>query len=188
MLDDLRVARYCLRRYAGEGKCSGPMGYHNAMSGVVAEVPEEPNQSYTGTRPPVVDHADQRWPVRCECGYAFGESDTWQVFASGLYRRSDTGAIVAWDEAPAGAVMDATWWAEGDHGGADGHAWTIKLPDGSDFMTEQGAANCSCKSKPFDPKHRCWTRTGTAPNFTVSPSIATPKWHGFLRDGVLISC
>jgi hypothetical protein len=30
-----------------------------------------------------------------------------------------------------------------------------------------------------------WTRTGEAPNFTVTPSILTPKYHGYLTAGVL---
>ncbi len=185
VLEDMRSARYSLRRYAGEGKCTGKMGYHNARSAAIADVPEDPEKPYTGTRPPDVDHADPRWPARCECGYAFAETDTWQVFADGLYRNPETGAVLTWDEAPAGSVRDATWWPDK---GADGHAWGIKLADGTEWMTEGGAANCCCRTAPQPPEHRCWSRTGTMPKITVSPSIATPRWHGWLRDGVLISC
>lgn len=182
MLDDLRSARYYLRRYSGDSKCSGPMGYHNAMSGMIAEVPEDPAKDYTGTRPPEVDPVDPRWPARCECGYAFVEADKQQVFAHGVYRRQDTGEIMTWEEAPAGAVRDASWWPDK---GQDGTAWTIKLPSGEEFMTESKAKNCAC---PADPKHRCWSRSGVAPKLTVQPSIATSRWHGWLRDGVLTSC
>lgn len=182
MLEDLRTARYYLRRYAGEAKCQSAWGYHNAMSGMVAEVPEDPEKPYTGTRPPEVDKADARWPALCECGYAFVDGDNRQVFAKGVYRRQDTGEIMTWEEAPAGAVRDATWWPDK---GQDGHGWVIKLPDGSEWLTEGKANNCAC---PAAPEHRCWQRTGTVPKITVTPSIATPRWHGWLRDGVLTSC
>lgn len=177
MLEDMGSSRYYLRRYSGDSKCTGSMGYHNAVSGVIADVVDDPDKPYSGTRPPEVDQADQRWPARCECGYEFTEADTRQVFASGLYRDTRTGATVTWEEAAAGAVRDARWWAEG--------AWMVKLPGGDEFMTQQKATNCAC---PPDPAHRCWTVTGTVPNLTVSPSIATPRWHGFLKNGVLTSC
>lgn len=182
VLEDLRSARYYLRRYAGDSKCPGRMGYHNAMGAAIADVPEDPEKPYTGTRPPEVDHSDQRWPAKCECGYAFQEADAWQVYADGLYRRPDTGEVLTWDRAPAGAVRDATWWPEK---GWDGHAWAIRLPDGSDWMTEGKASNCAC---PPNPAHRCWQRSGNVPLITASPSIATPRWHGWLKDGVLTSC
>lgn len=182
MLEDLGSTRYYLRRYVGsdKAKCPSRLGYHNAMSGAIADVPDDPASGCCGTRPPEVDRADPRWPARCECGYAFTEADTWQVFPSGLYRRQDTGEIVTWDTAAPGAVRDARWWKEG--------AWMVKLPDGGDFMTMQGAANCACKTRPFDPAHHCWTVTGTPPNLTASPSIDTGTWHGWLRNGVLTSC
>lgn len=188
MLEDLRIARYSLRRYAGDGKCPGAAGYHDARSGLIEERPErevpegDSFHGCTGTNPPEVPHDDARWPLRCSCGYEFKPEDTWQVWADGLYRRADTGEIITWKDAPAGAVRDATWWPQK---GADGHAWVIMLPDGSDWMTEGKAGNCKC---PEDRAHRCWQRTGTAPILTISPSIATPKWHGWLKDGVLTSC
>lgn len=46
------------------------------------------------------------------------------------------------------------------------------------------------------PEHRCWVRHGEPPNVTVDKngltcnagagSIATPQWHGFLRNGQLV--
>lgn len=178
LLEDLRVARYALRRYAGGAKCPGPEGYHNAIGAPIAERPELPDQTYTGTNPPAVAPDDPRWPVGCACGYAFAEGDTRQVWADGLFRRIDTGEVLTWRAAPAGAVRDARWWSEG--------AWMVRLPDGSDFMTHNRANNCACKSKPYDPAHRCWTTTGTPPALTVNPSIDTGRWHGWLRAGVLL--
>jgi hypothetical protein len=33
-----------------------------------------------------------------------------------------------------------------------------------------------------------WSRTGTVPFVTVTPSILQPSYHGWLRNGVLESC
>ncbi|MES2155450.1 MAG: hypothetical protein V4510_09980 [bacterium] len=179
LLEDMRRARYSLRRYS-EARCVLSPGYHNARSVVIEERPEDPAKDYTGSNPPEVARADPRWPKRCACGYAFEAADQWQVWADGLYRH-DTGAVFTWDEAPAGAVRDASWWPDK---GADGHAWAVKLPDGSDWMTEGKANNCAC---PSDPAHRCWKRSGAPPNLTVSPSIATSRWHGWLREWRLVA-
>lgn len=189
LLEDLKRSRYCLRRYRGSDtgdKCPLSHGYHNAFSGLVEErpdadlKPDDPLYGCHGTNPPQVDHADPRWPARCACGYAFVEADTWQVWADALYRRIDTGDILTWRDAPAGAMREATWWPDK---GIDGKAWVVKLPDGADFMTEGKANNCNCS---LDPRHRCWTRSGTAPRLTVTPSIQTSGWHGYLTDGALI--
>lgn len=187
MLEDLRMSRYRLRRYveSDKSKCPGPMGYHNALGEPIADraekiaKPGEPFYGCHGTNPPeMVDRADPRWPKTCVCGYAFTENDTWQIFANGLYRRKDNGEIMTWDDAPAGATAEATWWKDGE--------WMVKLPDGNDFMTAQRATNCRCPKD--NPSHRCWTTTGTPPLLTVTPSIQTGRWHGFLTNGVLRTC
>jgi hypothetical protein len=178
MLEDLRTARYSLRRYAEDSTCTQPRGYHDAVSAQICDRPDDRAKPYTGTNPPEVAADDPRWPANCACGYAFTADDKRQVWADGLYRMPG-GEVVTDGEAPAGAIRDAFWWPDK---GADGHAWLVKLPDGSEFMTEGKAGNCNC---PSDPAHRCWTRTGTVPALTVSPSIATPRWHGYLRNGQL---
>lgn len=183
MLEDMRTARYVLRRYAGDSKCALPLGYHNAESDSVAERPEVTDKPYTGTNPPEIALDDPRWPTACACGYAFTPEDARQVFAHGLYSRVDTGKVMTWDEAPAGAIRDASWWPDK---GADGHAWGIKLPDGNEWMTESSASNCVCRTKDQPPEHRCWSRSGVAPILTVSPSLGMPRWHGWLRDGKLV--
>lgn len=180
LVEDLRRARYTLRRYAGDGKCPGRLSYHDAHSTVIAETSEEPGQPYTGTNPPEVANDDPRWPAACACGYQFTEADKRQICAHGLYRRIDTGGVLTWDTAPAGAIREASWWPDT---GADGKGWCVRLPDGSDWLTEGKANNCGC---PDEPAHRCWTRSGTSPRLTVSPSIATSRWHGYLKDGCLV--
>lgn len=186
LLEDLRTSRYCLRRYVSsdKAKCSRPDGYHNAHSDPIADRPDpdfkrgDKYYGVCGMNPPEINHADPRWPKACACGYAFTEDDPWQISAGGLYRRKDNGEIVTWRDAPAGSVAEAKWWKENE--------WMVRLPDGSDFITCQRATNCRCpKDK---PEHRCWTTTGTPPNITVTPSIQTGRWHGFLTNGVLRSC
>lgn len=180
MLESLRTSRYSLRRYSPSDICPGKLGYHDARSAPIGDVADDPDKPWIGTRPPAIDNEDPRWPAACSCGYVFSADDSKQVFAEGLYRRVETGEILTDEEAPAGAIWDASWWPSK---GEDGHAWVIKLPDGSEWMTEGKATNCNC---PDDPKHRCWTRNGTVPNLTVAPSLQTTRWHGWLRDGKLV--
>jgi len=73
----------------------------------------------------------------------------------------------------------------------------VRCPNGpddaaSDWDVDSRASNCTL---PNDKTHRCWVRHGTPPNITVDKagetcqagagSIQMPKWHGFLRNGVL---
>lgn len=183
MLEHTGRTRYSLRRYNGDGKCTLPRGYHDAQSEPVGETADDLSKDYFGSNPPAIEATDARWPKACACGYAFTDSDKSQVFAHPLFKFVDTGEVVTLDAAPAGAMWDASWWPDK---GADGKAWSVRLPDGSDWMTEGGAANCSCRKSATTADHRCWSRTGVAPRLTVSPSIATPRWHGWLKDGVLI--
>lgn len=179
LLEHTGRTRYTLRRYS-EAKCALRPGYHNGESGVVGETEDDPAKDYFGSNPPFFTTTDERWPRRCACGYAFMDEDKSHVFANPLFKFTDTGDVVTLAAAPAGAMWDASWWPEK---GADGKAWSVRLPDGSDWMTEGKAGNCAC---PSDPNHRCWSRSGVAPALTVMPSIATPRWHGWLRDGRLV--
>lgn len=57
---------------------------------------------------------------------------------------------------------------------------------------------CSNCTLPDDRTHRCWVRSGTPPQVDVAKngytcsagagSILTEDWHGFLRNGKLITC
>lgn len=63
-------------------------------------------------------------------------------------------------------------------------------PDGSGVYAATTLAPCECCTVaaqtlvPVKP----WTRTGAIPKVTCSPSILTPRYHGFLRDGFLEEC
>ena len=70
----------------------------------------------------------------------------------------------------------------------------VKTPDG-DWNIDSRSSNCALL---LDNKHRCWVRTGTVPEITVSKngltcsagagSIARPNWHGMLENGYLRTC
>jgi hypothetical protein len=68
----------------------------------------------------------------------------------------------------------------------------------SQIEGQPNAANCR-EYEDAHP-HKCWIRSGTPPNVSVGKgtagqscgagagSIAVPGWHGFLRNGALVSC
>ena len=173
-----------LRRYSDrEGTvCPSRFGYHNAS------VPIEPapdSKEAIGGKGEFAD--DPRWPTHCECGYEFVESDHWQVFRVDIYRAAD-GREWPIRELPPGAMYDATWYHESKYGvGADGIALVVILPPngGDDYWHVDGSAN-------NNPAPQGWQRTGTvkgpSPTVTATPSILTPRYHGWLRNGFLVSC
>lgn len=74
----------------------------------------------------------------------------------------------------------------------------VRCPNGpdswSDWDIDSRASNCTL---PDDELHRCWVRHGIPPNITVDKagrtcqagagSILLPHWHGFLRNGELVT-
>ena len=78
--------------------------------------------------------------------------------------------------------------------GWDGRAIVVICPDGHHWAIDGRCSNCT---KPDEWTHRCWCRHGTPEkaDLTVDKngntcnagggSIQTPKWHGFLTNGVL---
>lgn len=141
------------------------------------------------------DDSDPRWPANCKkCGKPFTEAAHRMVDDAQLFRRSDNGALETLGEAKPGAMWFAPWYSDSaEFRGPDGKTLVVRLPDGHDWIVDSRAANCS---KRQDKVHKCWVRHGEAPNITVDKqgntcaaggvSIATPKWHGFLRDGYLV--
>lgn len=175
-LKETDLVRRSLRRFASNSKCPGK-AYHNRMVQLDAvhlpagETISEPNDFPR-------DH--WLWPSHCECGYAFTEQDTWQVFPERLYERSDTGAYITLLDAEPGAMWYADWMIhEGSRYfvGPDGHCLVVKLPDCCDWVVDGPSTNGNG-----------WTRSGEVPNVTANPSIQTENYHGWLRNGELISC
>jgi hypothetical protein len=139
---------------------------------------------YHGRGRPATDDEkrDDRWPTTCDhCDYVFTADDRYQHKLELIWRRTDTGACSLREDMPPGAMWDADWWPKK---GPDGMCLTVKTPAG-DWMID-GPANNSDTG---------WTRSGTPPRITASPSIAIGRartdgrfFHAFLRDGRLERC
>lgn len=177
MIEPTDRCRRWLRRYVhtGEGRdCAG--GYHQAMTAIDDGPELRAAEGYRRTEPSEWPRDDPRWPVQCACGYRFTAVDAWQLFCRSIYRRADTDEEMTIEDAPAGAMWDAFWMGE-PWRGQDGRSLCVKLPPGgqADYWHIDGPSR--------DGGH--WTRTGTPPLITARPSILTPKYHGWLTDGVL---
>lgn len=124
-------------------------------------------------------HDDPCWPKECDrCGYVFQETDEWQGNGDRVYKRSDTGAEMTLRDATPGAMWNAFWMESWK--GPDGMSLVLKLPGNHDWMIDGPSTT--------HPAPNAWTRTGTPPKITVSPSIVVPGFHAWLRDGVLTEC
>lgn len=196
-----REKRY-LRRYVSRAKdiesekC--PInGYHDAMN-FLDESPEVagPDGCWKDSGQTSSDFKGHPlWPTKCACGYEFQPDDQWQLFTQHIYRRADTGEEMTLRDAPDGAMWDATWLhSVPDRCGPDGRAIVCRVPNKHNWQIDGFASNCT---RPNEP-HKCWVRHGEPPNLTVDKngntcsagagSILTPSWHGFLRNGELMSC
>lgn len=79
------------------------------------------------------------------------------------------------------------------HPDANGRCLAVITPGGY-WIIDSRASNCTM---PNDNDHRCWVRHGEAPNITVDKngltcaagagSIQCGSWHGYLRDGELVT-
>lgn len=190
-----REKRY-LRRYAGKSSCSGPMSYHDAMN-FLDESPEVmgPDGMWKDSGQTAEDFKGHAlWPTHCPCGYEFKEEDERQIFTQHLYRRADTGEEMTLRDAPDGAMWEATWYSSVPAWcGDDGRAIICRVPTNHDWHIDGPCSNCT---RPNEP-HRCWVRHGEPPNLTVDKngntcsagagSILTSTWHGFLRNGELVT-
>jgi hypothetical protein len=183
--------RISLRRYVSASSpnhaCSNPAFpyYHDAIVPIeTITTADTPTSSVDGLVD--VPRDDPRWPTHCVCGHAFSPDDEWDVWCQDLYIRKDTGALHTLgsstpDAAPVGAMWYADWM---QMKGPDGHTLVVRTP-GGDWIVDYKASN---SGKP-------WERTGVPPKITANPSIGIGegpnggwKYHGWLRDGVLIEC
>lgn len=161
------VASQMLRRYSTRGEpCR--FGMHDATT-ILGDVPWLGTESteHTDDRFP---HDDPAWPKKCRCGYVFKDSDHWEHHLTQKYKRKGTDEpFFTLDNALPGSMWDS-FWLPGEWQGGDGWVFTVKLPDMTDFVNDGR-----------------WIRTGILPKVTLHPSIQTPKWHGYVRHGYLIS-
>lgn len=160
---------------------SNPFGYHNVYVELEGEFDARWASGDDGARyiahiDPSEYAGDERWPTRCDCGYQFTEDDHWQVNQHLIYESAD--GRRAWiDHAHGkkptpGAMFDTFWRPELRK--EDGRAISVICPDGTVWCIDDEATSGG---------H--WSRQGSPPCLTVSPSIQTPEYHGHLNNGVL---
>lgn len=161
--------RLYLRRYrSGDHRCPASDHYCEALLLVGVEAIERTSDgsvAYRGDRKPA--DTDLRWPTKCEaCGVAFTDDNPRQLFGRTIYRRPDNGEEMLLKDAPPGAAWNAWWIADrlehrhrgcGYMVGPDGRSLVVRLPDGSDWMIDSRARNCTM---PDDMDHFCWVRHG----------------------------
>lgn len=123
------------------------------------------------------------WPSTCpECAveipYDQGFDAGWRSkMGAHIWRRPDTGEEHRdQHEFGAGAIYEVDWGPDG-WTGPDGKAWGVVLPPGG--VSDHWIIDAPASSGGH------WERTGTPPNLNVTPSILTPRYHGFLQNGVL---
>lgn len=185
-LEPTKQYKRYLRRYSSrydssgeplpESRCPlqpGKFSYHNASN--YMDVIEADDCPVSGD---LWDHADPLWAKTCGCGYVFMDDDQWQLFVDPLYRKA-TGELMSLREAPPGAMWDASWLREWhtDWVGPDGLCVVVKTP-GGEWPIDGPSSNGDG-----------WNRTGKIPKITATPSILiSDRYHGWLRDGMLIEC
>lgn len=177
LIEPTGIARRYLRRYIGDSHCSAEGNYYHDASVPIDECAVTVREDGVYDTPDLdVPHDDPRWPTHCACGYAFQDTDEWQVSVHRLYARTDTGEEVAWPDAPIGAMWYAPWYPK-QWAGPDGKILCVQTPGGM-WCIDQPSQNGSG-----------WTRTGTPPTVTARPSIVARSgsggYHGWLTDGVL---
>lgn len=170
-VESTNVRRVWFRRYRTRmtKSCVSGRGYCDARN---------PAPDYVGTGSvPDLSRDDARWPGRCEhCERPFDESDPKQTFTHRVYRAAD-GREWAIDELPPGAIYNADWYGKSMRG-PDGRSLLVCLPPlgakGSDLWAIDGPSSSGGG----------WKRTGRPEDGTlaVTPSILTPRYHGFLRS------
>lgn len=127
---------------------------------------------------------DYDWPHACpRCGAKLdyeGEWETgWRTFmGTASWRNPQTGEVKdnQHDFGP-GAMYEVGYMEWLKERTPDGKVWAVVLPPAgqADYWVIDDKASSG----------GYWTRTGTPPNLSVTPSILTPNYHGFLTNGVL---
>lgn len=125
------------------------------------------------------------WPDHCsECGVVITDDDTRSRMGSHTWRNVETGEIYkTLNDAGVGAMFDASRWTPSSWRGPDGLSLSVvlpplKLPYQPTVWHIDGPAGGQDNAP-------AWTRQGTPPNITASPSILTGDYHGFLQNGAL---
>lgn len=175
------MQRRWLRRYHSEDAeicpdMPGDFSYHQAMI-QVDDGPEKLSVEGYVKEVPASEYPLEDFPTKCSCGFEFTEKDRPQVLTRTIYKRVDTKETGELGDFPPGAMFRSKWREPRDVG-PDGNSISVTLPP------KGGEYSVWCIDGPSSSGGR-WTRTGTPPNLTVSPSILTGSYHGFLQNGML---
>lgn len=179
---DLEARYLTVTEGTPETGCS-PYGYHHARawiedgpytSGGPADVP---GRHWHAEPDPGDYRSHPAWPTRCDgCQYPFTTTASRRVWTDPLFRTAD-GKLWAQGRLPIGAIIRA-WWQEAPPRwvGPDGQSLQVKLPPGGphDWWAIDGPAGNAPAGE------HGWQRTGTPPDLSVTPSIRSPEYHGFL--------
>lgn len=186
------------------GKCpqdaSGGIGHQ--FRKIMWEGPASECESERGKR----SFLDVRFEATiCDvCGLDGGVQRVTSAGSSCQWLRRDTGQV-AWDtrDFGAGAMYFAYWWYSQERNGQKfyGGDWDNQTEPPLHVVTPAGEWNIDSRARnctmPEERTHRCWVRTGTPPKITVGKngftcgagagSILLGSYHGFLRDGCLVT-
>ena len=182
----VRLRRFVFEKDDGRPPCPGPRGYHNAHSEVVARMVEKVDARGIVREVPASDfEGNPSWPTTCmaeECSYEFVQDDQWQAWTDRIYRRPDTGEEFDAKALPVGSLFDARWFPDAWKG-ADGIAMVCVLPPQAEdtrghwWNADGPSSSGGGWNRQGDPRH--------PETVTVSPSILTNEYHGFLQAGFL---
>lgn len=189
--------RHGLRRYVSRSKCEASgLGYCNAET-VIVDRQDVNVTSEAGAFNDLRERArlaypmhmtDEKWPRACACGNVFGIGDMAMITRERLWKpdgQAEGGFVFPRDEAPVGAMYNATWLLD-TYPGPDGKCLVVKCPDGlaghgGEWIVDETNIPTGCER---------WTRHGTWPKVTATPSILfrDSGFHAFLVEGVLVRC
>jgi len=187
MIEPTRRVRRWLRRTSSalelNVRLCEPEGYHQACVLIEDGPAILSAEGGLSTEPMRWVDEDPRWPMKCDnCDYRFIGCKGGQLFYLQVYLAPDGSEVTTHPSPPAGllkAPVGAMWyddWFPLKRPTPDGRVLSVMTPAGP-WRIDGSSSNGTYP----------WSRTGTPPNVTVSPSIHfVGSYHGWLRDGHLI--
>ena len=137
------------------------------------------------------------WPTRCGCGYRFKAEDEWSIDFNDIWIREDDWSVLGSrpHKFPPGAMYWAPWMDDHYKPQLE-HCLCVILPDGTAWIIDSQATNCTMADDHRQERHHCWVLSGgPPPNVTAGKggvtcsagagSIQSGGYHGFLQNGVL---